>query len=306
MPRPSRLPHPLTLAPFRVAEAAALGVTPRRLRGRDLFTPVHGTRSLVASTDLESRCRAMELLMPSPRYFSHTTAALLWGIPLPARVQADERLHITHPGGRAPVRRGVVGHQVAQARAVTVHLGFPVSIPADAWCELATTTLPGGRPLSLDELIIAGDRLIGWKNPLSTVEQLDTALARFASSRGIRMLRRARREIRAGSASPRETRLRLLIARAHVAFPEPELNGRIVCSSGVVLHGDLVFRAHRVLVEYDGNQHRTDTRQFVRDVDRMNYLAVDGWQVIRVHASTPDASVLAWLESALRSRGWRP
>jgi len=112
--------------------------------------------------------------------------------------------------------------------------------------------------------------------------------------------------MRARSASPRETRLRLLVLRSPVGFPEPELNGPILLSTGALTHGDLVFRRYRVILEYDGGHHRELERQAIRDVDRLNDLGRDGWLVIRVHKHTTDAAALAWLDSALRSRGWRP
>ena len=112
--------------------------------------------------------------------------------------------------------------------------------------------------------------------------------------------------MRAGSASLRETRLRLLVLRCPAGYPEPEPNGAIELSTGARTFGDLVFRAYKVVLEYDGGQHRALERQFLRDVDRLNDLARDGWLVIRVHKDTTDAAALGWLDDALRSRGWRP
>ena len=94
--------------------------------------------------------------------------------------------------------------------------------------------------------------------------------------------------------------------RAPAGYPEPEPNGTIDLSTGARTHGDLVFRAFKVVLEYDGQQHRLLERQFHRDVDRLNDLARDGWLVIRIHKDTTDAAALDWLDAALRSRGWRP
>ena len=46
--------------------------------------------------------------------------------------------------------------------------------------------------------------------------------------------------------------------------------------------GDLVYRHWRVIVEYDGDQHRTDTTQFDRDVRRLDDFAANGWRVVRI------------------------
>jgi very-short-patch-repair endonuclease len=67
-----------------------------------------------------------------------------------------------------------------------------------------------------------------------------------------------------------------------------------------------VYLRYRVLVEYDGEQHRTDEAQFARDVDRLDGVMAEGWRVIRVLKDTPDAEVVARVDRALRSRGWRP
>jgi hypothetical protein len=269
-------------------------------------------RSSTLPEDLVARCRALEAVMAPGQYFSHTTAARLWGLPLPRCARGDLRLHVS-TSGREPARRGVVGHRIAAVRDVRFHLGLPVVAPSDAWCELAAITIPTTsaeqsttRRFTVDELIQAGDRLLGWPSPLASAREVDEALERFGSARGIRSLRAARRELRPRSASARETLLRLLVLRAQAGYPEPELNGPIRLSTGALTHGDLVFRRYRVILEYDGRQHRTDDRQAIRDVDRLNDLARDGWLVVRVHKGTTDAATLAWLDSALRSRGWRP
>lgn len=305
MPHPAPLPFELALAPFRVEEARRAGVSRRRLRASDLQAPFRGIRSTSADADLVSRCRMLEPAMGTGQYFSHVTAARLWGLPLPAAVEADTRLHVS-TATREPTRRGVVGHRITTRREVRFHLGLPVSSPADAWCELAAVVLADGKRLAIDDLIAAGDRLLGWPQPLVALAEVDATLIRHRRGRGIRSVQLARPELRVGSASPRETRLRLLVLRAPAGYPEPEPNGPIDLSMGRRTHGDLVFRAYRVILEYDGDQHRTLDRQFHRDVDRLNDLARDGWLVIRIHKGTTDAAALDWLDAALRSRGWRP
>ena len=57
--------------------------------------------------------------------------------------------------------------------------------------------------------------------------------------------------VRPGSESPKETELRLLLIRG--GLPEPELNVDVVGKNGRFIgRGDLVYRRHKVLVEYDG------------------------------------------------------
>lgn len=307
MARRTELPAALISAPFRVDQALTHGVTRRRLRAGDLLSPFRGVRTVSEVNSLEARCRALQpILVPGKQYFSHSTAARIWGIPLPSELERDDRLHVSNRERRATPRRGVISHEVVTPKGVRIVGGLPVSTPTDAWCELAATQLPSGRLLTLDELIVAGDWLVSWPQPIATVGEIERALERFRAARGIRMLRQAWREMRAGSASPRETRLRLLVCRAPQGFPTPELNQRISLPGGRITHGDLMFVEYRVLLEYDGGQHRTDETQFLRDVDRMNALALAGWHVVRVHKATPNAEVLRLLSAALRARGWKP
>lgn len=109
--------------------------------------------------------------------------------------------------------------------------------------------------------------------------------------------------MRAGSASPRETRLRELLVGA--GLPEPEPNAPIELPDGTRTHGDLVYARHRVVVEYDGEQHREDPVQFARDVDRLNALSVAGWIVVRIRKDMSDARAIEVVSAALTSRGWR-
>jgi hypothetical protein len=295
MPQPTPLPFELALAPFRVGEARAMGVSAGRLRAQDLHAPFHGVRTLSAPLDLRARCLAYSAKMTQGHWFSHTTAAALWGLPLPRHLLAEATLHVSSRG-REPHGRGVIGHRMTGEQDLRFIEGLPVVSPCEAWCHLAGF-------VSGDALVMAGDHLLGWPIPLADAHELDAAIRRWAGRRGVRALVAARRDIRAGSASARETRLRLLVLRA--GFPEPELNGPIEIP-GDLTHGDLVFRAWRVLLEYDGEQHRMSERQFLRDVDRLNSLALAGWLVVRVNRHTPDRTIIEQLDAALRSRGWHP
>ena len=241
-------------------------------------------------------CRAYALRIRRHEAFSHSTAAELWGLPLPWRVQSDPRVHVVVWNGVQPPRAaGVVGHRSSEVPPLRRRRGLRVVAPADAWCQLAAV-------LDERELIVAGDRLLGLPQPLATDDEIHAAITRHGSRRGARILRRARARLRARSESPRETTLRLDVIDA--GFPEPEPNGVIRLSSGRSTRADLVFRRFKVILEYDGQHHRDDATQWAKDVDRLNELATDGWIVIRVNKDTPRAGVFRLLKNALSSRGW--
>ncbi|MBM7502821.1 endonuclease domain-containing protein [Agromyces aurantiacus] len=296
MARRGPLPLDFRLAPFHVSEASARGVSLSRLRAADLVRPFRGVRATSAPETVLDRCNAYAARMPAEHWFSHATAAQLWGLPLPARLERDGRVHVSS-SGREPEVVGVVGHRIRRRPHVRRHRGLSVLGPAETWCQL-------GSVLTVDELVEAGERLIGWPEPLCSPEEVAAAIARFGSRRGARNVREAGVRLRERSASPQETRLRELLVRA--ALPEPELNAPITLAGGVITHGDLVYAAYRVVVEYDGEQHRLDPEVFHRDVDRLNALAVAGWIVVRIRKGMADDDVIRVVSQALESGGWRP
>lgn len=216
--------------------------------------------------------------MPPTHVFSHLTAAELLGLRLPEGRQVGV-LHVgaLHPV-RAPKSVGVRGHELlARTRTVTTTDGYRVTSPLDTWLSSASI-------LRVDDLIVMGDGLVCRNNPVATLEQLHHAVAGARGRPGAKRLRRALDEIRPRTDSARETMLRLLLVRA--GLPEAEVNGEIVDANGAFVgFGDLLFREHRVLVEYDGGEHRTDERQFHRDVARLDDVMELGIRVIRVNKS---------------------
>jgi very-short-patch-repair endonuclease len=58
----------------------------------------------------------------------------------------------------------------------------------------------------------------------------------------------------------------------------------------------------KVAVEYDGEQHRTDRRQYTWDIRRLESLERLGWIVIRVLAGDRTADVVKRVRAALARR----
>lgn len=309
-----REPLPPELPPvFAVGAARQRGVSAKRLRGSDLRAPFFGVRESVGpvssahGTRTHVPCAAYATRMPAHRGFSHLTALRLFGLPEPTRFRQDERLHVTAIAPyRAPRAAGVVGHQLSAAQArspgvLVIHDGLRTIAPVDTWCQMAAE-------LELDELIVLGDALLRRQRPFARPADLEAAVPRYAGARGARLLAAALPLIRPGTDSPRETSLRLAMVRADL--PEPEVNVRIYDDSGLpIARGDLVYRRYKVLVEYDGGQHREDSRQYHSDIDRLDLLAEAGWRVIRVNSSHRGPRLEARLQAirrALIERGWAP
>ncbi|WP_162943726.1 hypothetical protein [Arthrobacter celericrescens] len=148
---------------------------------------------------------------------SHTTAAALWGFPLPLEVQDHVLIHLTRqPDARAVRRSGVVGHEsrlrpdeITQGRLVTCTSALRT------WFDLALI-------LGDEDLVIAGDHMLRRHDPLASVEGLDAYLDTKRGAPGYRRAMRARSLMRAGTDSPKQTEVRLLITMH--GLPEPGIN----------------------------------------------------------------------------------
>lgn len=296
MSEPRPLPPALRSGPFTVADALAQDVPRARLNRRDLAAPFRGVRRSADDPSWLANHLAYAALMSDSHVFSHLSAARLHAIPLPTRLETDERVHVTLVQGRAPRGPGVVGHTTGRTPSTRLLGRLRVTSPARTWADLAAL-------LTVDELVIAGDRLLGRPEALATPTEMYDAVADASGLRGRRNLAQALTLVRAGSRSPRETRARLALVRA--GLPEPELNAPIPVR-GRTLHGDLAYRPWRVLLEYEGDQHRTDPWQWAHDLERYNDLAETGWLVIRASKKLSDVGLATRTRRALISRGWEP
>jgi very-short-patch-repair endonuclease len=321
MRRPAPLPEAIARqTAFAAAEARRQGVTRRRLEASDLLIPFRGARLVAdAPSTVENLAAAYARRMPPTQFFSHSTAALLNGVPLPLRLEGDRRLHVSvFAGSPQPRVRGVVGHQVDRHRTRTlVAGGLRTTDAATTWCQLATL-------VGVDDLVAAGDFLItgraalGGCRPVATVPMLAEAVERHRGSAGAGLLRAALPLVRMGPLSRRETLLRLRIVRA--GLPEPQLNFEVRDPrlGSYVPMVDLAYPEFRVAIEYEGDHHRTP-EQFRRDIRRYERLQDIGWLVVRVSAvDVPDderdasrktdaasRETTDRIAARLHQRGWR-
>ncbi len=235
MRRPRTLPDPLLLTPFDRAAAKEAGVTSGRLRSADVTRPYRGVQTTREPADLRERCEAYAVRMREGDCFSHITAALLHGLPVPGRLERGRAVDVTavHPSA-APDARGVVGHRVRTAPPVVDVGGLRVVDVHDTWCQLAGT-------LEVADLVAIADHLLDLaEDPEQERTLLGAAIDRPGRYRTA-PLRRALGLARTGSRSPQESRLRVHLVRG--GLPEPELNAEVQDRVGRVLgHGDLVWR----------------------------------------------------------------
>ncbi|WP_211978610.1 hypothetical protein [Brevibacterium sp. W7.2] len=290
---------------FLTGDAGEHGVTEWDLRQRSSVRTIsHGIRADDLQTvwrkvpswadeqwEAESEAlRALELRYPLIAA-SHSSAARLFGLPLPRRL-TDGPLHVCSDDRDLRIRRSsVVRHRVADFSTVSI-LGHTLVSPSVLFLQLATI-------LDRDELVRVGDAMIGrWHGPpLCTLEELVAHLRSRASIRRRRVAESGLELVRPGVDSPRETDLRLWAIS--VGLPEPEVHPAVFCRQlGVEIHPDLGYRRALLGLEYEGDHHRTDRTQWDEDIRRVNALNAEGWLIIRVNSRTD----MVQLEFAIRQR----
>ncbi|BBY89794.1 endonuclease domain-containing protein [Mycolicibacterium tokaiense] len=115
--------------------------------------------------------------------------------------------------------------------------------------------------------------------------------------RGLRQADEVLRLVDAGAESPKETWLRLLIRRQ--GFPPVQTQIEVRDEHGsFVARLDMGWPDLKIAIEYDGDQHRRDRRQYVRDMRRREELDRLGWIVVRVVAEDLEGQVVRRIQTA--------
>src|SRR5262249_27545555 len=123
---------------------------------------------------------------------------------------------------------------------------------------------------------------------------------RYAGARGVRCCRTAVDLMDAGAQSPKETWLRLLLIDA--GYPRPRTQIPLYEYGAPVAHLDMGWPAIRVCVEYDGDQHRTDRAEYVKDMRRAEVIDRLGWLNVRVVKEDRKIDILARVHDAWARR----
>jgi hypothetical protein len=282
-------PLPASLAgSFTTAAAYAAGVSRESLRGprvRRLHSGVYVARDAVL--DLVAEIRAARLVLPPHTLVTGVTALWCFGV----EVASPRPLQFltTHPH---QVRRP--GLQVSRTDRLPPARGLLVC-PEHAFAVAA-------RRLDLLQLVTAGDWLV--RRSRTTPARL-TAYARSYRGAGAPRARRAAALVRERVDSPRETALRLCLVLA--GLPEPECNVTLGTEDRPIGRVDLLLELYKLILEYEGDQHRTDRWQWNIDIGRVEEFSAEGYRVLRVtaeHMRRPRALVLR-VHAALVAGGYR-
>jgi very-short-patch-repair endonuclease len=275
--------------PFIGSEAVAAGAltkTQLATRCRRLFPDVYVERDV--DVDAELRAKAGWLWTGRRGVVAGFAAAALHGSKW---VDDRQLVQLIHDNRRSPP--GIQTHRdrIDQDEidlVVGVTVTSPVRTVLDFGCWYPTMTAVAG----IDALARAVE-----------IKAADVELLahRYVGRRGIRRARQAVDLFDPGAQSPKESWLRVVLIQA--GLPKPQTQIPVLNEFGsAVAYLDMGWEDVKVAVEYDGEQHRSDRRQYTWDVRRLEMLERLGWIIIRVLAGDRPAEIVGRVRSALARR----
>lgn len=246
-PRPLTPPELLS-APFLRRDGIAVGLTPDQLRSRCWLRPfrnVYLHRSIPLTDAV--RLAALRLAAPPHAVVAGLTAAWLYGVWTP-RPGESVPLHLATPAGAGKFTTHGMrdGRMVVDLADVDEWNGIAIVSPERTCFGLMTRS-------SLTEAVVWADAFL--HHGLICAH----GLTRYADERPhwphVRKVRQAAALARAGSASPMESRLRMVVVLA--GLPEPPLLNQPVFDADGNLLGivDMRYVVPWFGMEYDGAQH---------------------------------------------------
>ena len=204
--------------------------------------------------------------------FSHSTALLILGAELPARLlqAAQTELHVastTHRQAASILTMHQWNHEYNEQ---TPYADITCCGPVQAWAQIASTA-------TLEELVLIGDSLMrrNRRFKLAALRDFESFIDGSGKFPGKRNCELAVRLMRENTDSSRETQLRLLIVS--YGLPCPEVNLRLQTHSGKALYLDMSYSVPRIAIEYQGKQHDTDPQQIRADRNKRNFLTGNDW-----------------------------
>jgi very-short-patch-repair endonuclease len=280
------------IEPFVGNEAIAAGVMSKSqlaTRFRRLFPDVYVERDLDITAEL--RAKAGWLWSGRRGVVAGFAAAVLHGSKWVDDAQVVE---LIHDNRRSPPGIQSHGDRIEEDEiklVAGVRVTSPVRTALDFGCWYPTTTAVAG----IDALARATE-----------IKAADVELLsrRYAGRRGIARARQAVNLFDPGAQSPKESWLRVVLIQAGLQKPQTQIPVRDEVGN-VFAYLDMGWEDFKVAVEYDGDQHRSDRRQYTWDVRRFERLQRCGWFVVRVVSGDRPADIIGRVRAALarRARG---
>lgn len=206
--------------------------------------------------------------------YSHTSAALLWGLSV---WRARPLVHVAHASraGESGTRNDVVRHnQRIPDRDIRIRNGMRVT-------SLERTIVDCARLLPFELGVIVADSGLAHG---ADVAELRRLVLEGKGTRGIRRVRDVLAAADGRAESPAETRLRLLLAEWNL--PEPELQ-RWITTAGGRERVDFAWPARRLVVEVHGFAKYFDygppDAKVAAQQAREARLIAEGWRVLNIY-----------------------
>jgi hypothetical protein len=271
--------------PFIGSEAIASGsLTPYALRNR--FVPIHRNIFIPRDAEVTAVVRAKAAWLWSQRrgVIAGRSASALHGAKW---VDANRPAEIIYQNRHAPAAIRAWSDRIEDDEQVLLG-GVKVTTPTRTALDVACRYPVVKAVATIDSLARATDLKMA---------NVDLLAERYKGRRGIRRAHIALSLVDAGAESPRETWLRLLLVRA--GFPPPQTQIPVYDEYGrLVAVLDMGWEQLKLAVEYDGDHHRTDRRQFNKDIRRGEALTELGWIDVRVTTEDTEGSVIARVSAA--------
>ena len=259
-PVPSQLQH----RPFTRDQALAAGVTKKMLEG-SRFVPVYRGvwRHRHHEMTPEDWVIAARLALPSQAHLTGISRlqqlGLDFGPRLPVRFVVEGELHLAF--------ENVFLHRTKRL-APTDATGVVPAAAFIAYCARARVL----------DAIKVGDWLLH-EGHVSAEEIRTLALAglwRDGADEALWILDHLDGRAR----SLKESEIRAILCFA--GLPTPEVNGPVIVGEGDTVIGDLVYRAWRTVVEYEGKHHQELRSQYESDIDRYAAMRAAGTRYVQI------------------------
>jgi very-short-patch-repair endonuclease len=170
--------------------------------------------------------------------------------------------------------------------------GMPIVPPSRALGQAASI-------LSFRELVVAFDHLLNESRSTHRTGGLPPvdpeAVLREHAGHVSKRLRAACQFARFGSESRMETLTRLELARVGLASSFESQVDVFDDAGDWIGRFDLVDRQRKLIIEYDGEQHRIDRKQYLKDLRRLERARAAGYRVIRLHREDLLERPLDWV-----------
>jgi len=275
--------------PFIGSEAVAAGeMTHSQLRRR--YTRVFRDVYVIEGTELTPKLRAHAAWLWSRRrgVIAGFSAAAMHGSKW---IDATRPVDMIHDN-----RHPLAGLQIWSDRLASDEIdvigGAAVTTAARTALDLACWYPTSTAVAALDDLVRVTD---------VKIPDVELLAARYRGRRGIERARTSLDLVDAGSQSPKETWLRLVLVQA--GLPRPQTQIPVYDEFGdTVAYLDMGWEDIMVAVEYDGEQHRNDRRQFTWDIRRLEMVERRGWILVRVVAGDRPAEILRRVKAARAQR----